>query len=39
VKAPGPDSFTYGNEITFVSEPVDGYDGTITYQISIRGSR
>jgi hypothetical protein len=39
VKPPSINSFTYGNEVSFVSEPVDGFEGTFTYQIDIRGSR
>jgi hypothetical protein len=39
VKSPSLNSFTYGNEITFVSKSGNGYDGTFSYKISIRGSR
>ena len=39
VKSPSINTFTYGNEITFVSEPTTGYDGTVSYRISIRGSK
>jgi hypothetical protein len=39
VKSPAPNSFTYGNELTFVSDLQDGYEGDFNYQISIRGSR
>ena len=39
VKPPSLNSFTYGNEVTFSSEPQNGYEGTFDYQISIRGSR
>lgn len=39
VKAPAPNSFTYGNELTFVSDLQNGYQGDFSYQISIRGSR
>ena len=39
VKPPSPNSFTYGNEITFVSEPENGFEGAFSYQIDIRGSR
>jgi hypothetical protein len=39
VKPPSTNSFTYGNEVTFSSEPQNGYEGTFSYQISIRGSR
>jgi hypothetical protein len=39
VKPPSVNSFTYGNEVTFVSEPGNGYEGTFSYQIDIRGSR
>jgi hypothetical protein len=39
VKSPSIDSFTYGNEVTFVSDPADGFEGTFNYQIDIRGSR
>ncbi len=39
VKPPSINSFTYGNEVTFVSEPETGFEGTFTYQIDIRGSR
>jgi hypothetical protein len=33
------DSFTFGNQVTFSSPPQSGYAGTLSYQISIRGSR
>ncbi len=33
------DSYTYGNEISFYSSPQNGYEGTFSYKISIRGSR
>jgi hypothetical protein len=39
VKPPSIDSFTYGNEVSFVSDLQNGYVGDFTYQISIRGSR
>jgi hypothetical protein len=39
VKPPSLNSFTYGNEVTFSSDPQNGYEGTFDYQISIRGSR
>jgi hypothetical protein len=39
VKPPSINSFTYGNEVSFVSEPANGFEGTFTYQIDIRGSR
>jgi hypothetical protein len=39
VKPPSINSFTYGNEVTFVSDPETGYEGNFDYQISIRGSR
>jgi hypothetical protein len=39
VKPPSINSFTYGNEVTFVSETETGYEGTFSYQIDIRGSR
>lgn len=39
VKPPSINSFTYGNEITFQSEPQNGFEGTFSYHISIRGSR
>lgn len=39
VKPPSINSFTYGNEVTFVSDPENGYEGDFTYQISVRGSR
>ncbi len=39
VKPPSVNAFTYGNEVTFVSEPENGYEGNFSYQISIRGSR
>jgi hypothetical protein len=39
VKPPSLNSFTYGNEVTFVSEPENGFEGTFSYQIDIRGSR
>jgi hypothetical protein len=31
--------FAYGNEISFLSPQDDGYEGTFSYQVSIRGSR
>ena len=31
--------FAYGNEISFVSTQENGYAGTFSYQVSIRGSR
>ena len=31
--------FGYGNEISFFSSPENGYEGTFSYQVSIRGSR
>ncbi len=31
--------FAYGNEISFVSSPENGYAGTFSYQVNIRGSR
>jgi hypothetical protein len=31
--------FAYGNEIAFLSPGNNGYEGTFTYEISIRGSR
>jgi type II secretory pathway pseudopilin PulG len=31
--------FTYGNEISFVSAKNNGYEGTFSYQVNIRGSR
>jgi len=39
VKPPSINSFTYGNEVTFQSEPQNGFGGTFNYQISIRGSK
>ena len=44
VKPPPPkigmsSQFTYGNEISFLSPPENGYEGTFNYKISIRGSR
>jgi hypothetical protein len=39
VKPPSLNAFTYGNEVTFASEPANGYAGTFSYQIDIRGSR
>jgi hypothetical protein len=39
VKPPSINSYTYGNEITFISDPDSGYEGDFGYQISIRGSR
>jgi len=32
-------TYTYGNEISFVSSVEKGYEGTFSYKISIRGSR
>jgi hypothetical protein len=38
--SPAPvDAFTYGNEVAFIPELQNGYEGTFSYQISIRGSR
>ena len=39
VKSPSIDAFTYGNEVSFVSDFENGYAGDFSYQISIRGSR
>ena len=39
VRPPSVNSYTYGNEVTFVSDPESGYEGVFSYQISIRGSR
>jgi hypothetical protein len=39
VKSPSIDSFTYGNEVSFVSGLANGYAGDFSYEISIRGSR
>ena len=39
VKPPSINSYTYGNEITFQSKPQNGYAGTFSYQINVRGSR
>ena len=39
VKPPSINAFTYGNEVTFVSDPENGFEGDFSYQISIRGSR
>ena len=39
VKPPSVNSYTYGNQVTFISEPENGYEGDFNYQISIRGSR
>jgi hypothetical protein len=32
-------TYTYGNEISFVSPVENGYEGTFSYKISVRGSR
>ena len=32
-------SFVFGNEVTFTSEPENGYEGILDYTIIIRGSR
>ncbi len=32
-------TYTYGNEISFSSPSINGYEGTFSYKISIRGSR
>ncbi len=32
-------TYTYGNEISFVSDIDKGYEGTFNYKISVRGSR
>jgi hypothetical protein len=39
VKPPTLNSFTYGNEITFRSAFQNGYEGTFSYSIDVRGSR
>ncbi len=44
VKTPPPNLgvsllFAYGNEVSFLSSEDNGYSGTFSYQISIRGSR
>jgi hypothetical protein len=39
VKPPTINSFVYGNEITFRSAAQNGYEGTFSYSIDIRGSR
>lgn len=39
VKPPSVNSYTYGNEVTFKSEPQNGFEGTFSYNINIRGSR
>jgi hypothetical protein len=39
VKPPSADAYTYGNEVTFVSDAGGGYEGAFDYKISIRGSR
>jgi hypothetical protein len=39
VKPPSVNSYTYGNQVTFISDPENGYEGDFNYQISIRGSR
>jgi len=39
VKPPSINSYTYGNEVQFNSESLDGYAGSFEYTISIRGSR
>jgi hypothetical protein len=31
--------FAYGNELSFSSPPDNGYEGTFSYKVSIRGSR
>jgi hypothetical protein len=31
--------FAYGNELSFLSPQDDGYEGTFSYQVNIRGSR
>jgi hypothetical protein len=33
------ESFVFGNEITFSSVPVVGYEGSFSYEVNIRGSR
>jgi hypothetical protein len=32
-------TFLYGNEIAFASSPLNGFEGTFSYTITIRGSR
>ena len=39
VKPPSINSYTYGNEVSFASDPEKGYQGTFSYIISVRGSR
>jgi hypothetical protein len=39
VKSPSINTYTYGNEITFISDLTRGYAGTLNCKISIRGSR
>jgi len=39
VRPPSPDSFVFGNEISFSSKPENGFAGTFEYEIRIRGSR
>ncbi|MDQ1280345.1 MAG: hypothetical protein QG670_1608 [Thermoproteota archaeon] len=39
VQPPSVNSLAYSNQISFVSEPNSGFEGTFTYQIGIRGSR
>jgi len=38
VKPSSIDAFTYGNELVFQSEAVNGFEGTFGYEIKIRGS-
>jgi hypothetical protein len=39
VKPPSLNTATYGNEVTFDSDPTNGYSGSFSYKIDIRGSR
>jgi hypothetical protein len=34
-----PNAYTFGNQIAFISNPINGYEGSFNYQISLRGSR
>ncbi len=39
VKPPSLNTATYGNEVTFASDELNGYSGSFTYKIDVRGSR
>jgi hypothetical protein len=34
-----PNAYTFGNQVAFAPNPGDGYEGSFSYRISLRGSR